>query len=126
MTAPTWFAYAADALALAGLLVITLGVIGVFRMPDVYAQLHAASKVVFLGLIALLVALAADGDPETVAKAALTGAFLLVATPVSSHAIARAAFVRGERMRTRGAVDESGRGLLEGELPSHEEEDADA
>ena len=104
-------ALAADLLVLLGVAVMTIGVYGVFRMPDVYTQLHGASKAVFLGVISLLVASVVTGDPAIVARATLIGAFLVATTPVAAHVIARAAYLRGERMQTPGAVDESGRDL---------------
>ena len=88
-------------------MVCTLGVVGLFRMPDVYTQLHAASKAVVLGIVAFLVASFAAGDGAVAARAALIGAFLLLTTPVAAHAIARAAHARGEPMRAPGARDES-------------------
>jgi multicomponent Na+:H+ antiporter subunit G len=108
-------AVASDVLVLLGVVVMTIGVYGVFRMPDVYTQLHAASKAVVLGVIALLVASTITRDPAIVARAFLIGAVLLLTTPVAAHAIARAAYVRGERMLTPGAVDESGRDLTASE-----------
>lgn len=108
------FAVAVDALVGLALVVITLGVLGTFRMPDVYTQLHASSKAVFLGVIALLVASVATADPAVAARAALIAAFLLLTTPVAAHAIAQAARARGERMTTPGALDESGSGRDEG------------
>jgi multicomponent Na+:H+ antiporter subunit G len=48
--------FMADALVLFGVLVMTLGVYGVVRMPDTYSRQHAASKMVFLGVITLLLA----------------------------------------------------------------------
>lgn len=104
----SWAAFASDALVVLGLLVITLGVLGLFRMPDVYTQLHAAGKAVFLGLVALLVASLATGDSAIAARAALIAVFLILTTPVGAHVIARAAYRRGEPLRTPGAVDESG------------------
>jgi multicomponent Na+:H+ antiporter subunit G len=106
-----WSALAADVLVFVGLLVVTLGVIGLFRMPDVYTQLHAAGKAVFLGLIALLVASLATRDSAIASRALLIAAFLILTTPVGAHVIARAAYRRGESMKTPGAVDESGSGL---------------
>ncbi len=94
-----------------GLLVTTLGVAGMFRMPDVYTQLHAASKAVFLGIIAFLVASLAAGDGAIAARGALIAVFLVLTTPVGAHAIARAAYQRGEPMRTPDALNESGREL---------------
>lgn len=60
------------------------------RMPDTFMRLHAASKVVFLGLIPLLLASTATGNPDIVLRVIL----------------------RGERIEAPAAVDESGRDLL--------------
>jgi multicomponent Na+:H+ antiporter subunit G len=89
--------------------VCTLGVVGLFRMPDVYTQLHAASKAVVLGIVAFLVASLAAGNGAIAGRAALIAAFLLLTTPVAAHAIARAAHARDEPMRAPGARDESRR-----------------
>ena len=102
---------AADVLVFLGIVVITLGVVGAYRLPDVYTQLHATGKAVFLGVIAFLVASLAASDAAIAARAALIAGFLILTTPVGAHVIARAAFVRGEPMRTPGALDESGAGL---------------
>lgn len=107
-------AWVADALVLLGVVVMTVGVYGVFRMPDVYTELHAASKAVFLGVIALLVASVVTGDAAIIARAALIGVFLVLTTPVAAHVIALAAFRLGERMETPGALDESGHDLPHG------------
>lgn len=101
-------AWLADAIIVFGLLIMTIGVYGVVRFPDVYTQLHAASKAAFLGVLALLVAAALSGDGAIIARVALISALLVLTTPVAAHAVAQAAFARGERMRTAGAVDESG------------------
>jgi multicomponent Na+:H+ antiporter subunit G len=97
----------ADALVVLGVFIMTIGVFGVIRMPDTYTRLHAASKAVFLGVISLLLASAVTGDPQIVLRALLIGVFLLITTPVSAHVIGKAAFERGERMQSPGAVDES-------------------
>lgn len=100
-------AAAADALVVVGLLVCTLGVVGLFRMPDVYSQLHAASKAVVLGIGAFLIASLAGGDGAVAARVTLIAVFLVLTTPVGAHAIARAAHRRGTPMETPGARDES-------------------
>lgn len=97
----------ADALILLGLAVITIGVYGVVRMPDVYTQLHAASKAAFLGVTLLLASASVEGDGAIIARSLLIVALLAVTTPVAAHAIARAARRRGEPLRSPGAVDES-------------------
>ena len=96
-----------DALIVAGLLVLTIAVYGVVRMPDAYTQLHAASKAGFLGIALLLASAALGGDGAILARALLIVTLLTVTTPVAAHAIARAARRRSEEMRTPGAVDET-------------------
>ena len=95
-----------DALIVLGLLVMTIGVYGVVRMPDVYTQLHAASKAAFVGVALLLASASAQGDGAIIVRSLLILALLAVTTPVAAHAIARAARRRGEPLRTPGAVDE--------------------
>lgn len=103
--------WVADALVLLGVFGMTVGIYGIVRMPDVYNKLHAASKVVFLGVTMLLIASAVTSDAEIILRAILIGVFLILTTPVSAHVVGKAAFLRGHRMETPGAVDESGRGL---------------
>ncbi len=101
-------AWLTDALVLLGLVVMTVGVYGVFRFPDVYTQLHASSKAAFLGVVALLLAASLAGEPGIVARTALMVVLLALTTPVAAHAVAQAAHHQGERMRIPGAIDESG------------------
>jgi multicomponent Na+:H+ antiporter subunit G len=105
--------FLADGLVILGVLVMTVGVYGVIRMPDTYTKLHATSKIVFLGVISLCVASVATGDPAIIYRAILIGGFLILTTPISALVIARAASLRGEKMETPNAVDESERGLSE-------------
>ncbi len=101
----------ADALVILGVAIMTISVYGAFRMPDIYTRLHGTSKGVFLGVVSLLLASVVTGQRAIIARVVLIGVFLILTTPVSAHAIARAAYLRGERMETPGAVDQSGHGL---------------
>ncbi len=109
------FSYAvpwlADALVTLGILVMTVGVYGLVRMPDTYTRLHAASKAVVLGVMPLLLASALIGNKGISLRVALIAVFLLLTTPVSAHMVGRAAYLRGERMRAPEPVDESESGL---------------
>lgn len=96
-----------DALVILGLVIMTVGVYGVIRFPDVYTRLHPASKSVFLGVIAFLGASCFSGDPAIILRAVLIAVFLLLTTPVSAHVVAQAAFRKGQPMNTPGAIDES-------------------
>ena len=101
----------ADALVVLGVFIMTIGVYGILFLPDTYTRLHAASKVVFLGVVSLLLASLATGDPEFIFRVILIGVFLILTTPVSAHVIGLAAFQRREKMETPEAVDESGSNL---------------
>ena len=94
---------------LLGVVVATLGVLGMFRFPDVHTQLHAAGKAVFLGVVAFLVASMATGDGEIIARAALVSVFLVLTTPVGAHAIGKAVLLREDVTQATGARDESPR-----------------
>jgi multicomponent Na+:H+ antiporter subunit G len=98
--------FLADALVVLGVLVMTVGIYGVVRMPDTYTRLHAASKTVVLGMMPLLLASALIGDRGILLRVILIGFFLLVTTPVSAHMVGRAAYLRRERMQAPEAVDE--------------------
>jgi multicomponent Na+:H+ antiporter subunit G len=115
-----------DALVVLGLVVMTVGVYGLYRMPDVYTQLHASSKAVFLGVIALLAASIATRDGAVVARAGLTAVFLTLTTPVAGHVVARAAYRARQRLETPGAVDESDSGIVRGSRARADLEDGGA
>lgn len=100
----------ADALVLFGLAVMTLAVWGMVRLGDFYLRLHAASKTVSLGLLPLLAAGMATGDAAIIARSVLIAAFLLLTTPVSTHAIARAAHLSRRRSGTREPGDATSAG----------------
>ena len=76
---------------LLGLLLITIGLYGVLRLPDTYAQLHAQGLATGPGVIAVLVSSIATENAAIITFAALGIAFVVLTSPMSSHAIARAA-----------------------------------
>ena len=79
----------------AGLLLATVGLYGLLRMPDIFAQLHAAGLVTGPAVILVLVASVATGRAEIVTSAVLVLVFVFVTSPLSAHAIAQAARRRG-------------------------------
>jgi multicomponent Na+:H+ antiporter subunit G len=83
-----------------GIIFCVLGVLGVVRFPDVYTRIHASGKVAMLGLVGLLIG-AAFLLPATTLKVGLLIIFLVITSPVSSHAIAEAAYRSGVPMRSR-------------------------
>lgn len=101
-------AYVFDFLVILGVLVMTLGVLGLLRMPDVYTKLHGASKSVFLGVMVLAISGIVIGGEAMMSRLFLICLALVFTTPVASHVVGRAAFLQHEQMETAGAIDESG------------------
>lgn len=102
-----WVAWAADALVLTGLGLASLAVLGVRRLPDIYAKLHAAGKMASLGVASFALAAALSAGLETAARAAMATFFVALTAAVTSHAVARAAAACGDRMRGERSFDES-------------------
>jgi multicomponent Na+:H+ antiporter subunit G len=73
-----------------GLLLATIALYGLLRMPEIFAQLHAAGLITGPALILVLLAAIASGSAEIITSAALVIVFLLVTSPLSAHAIAQA------------------------------------
>jgi multicomponent Na+:H+ antiporter subunit G len=67
-----------------------IGVLGYFRLPDVYARLHTVGMVSTFGVVLLLVT-AAIRTPVSWGHALVLILFLLVAGPPTAHSIASAA-----------------------------------
>jgi multicomponent Na+:H+ antiporter subunit G len=84
-------------LLLLGLTLLTIGLYGVLRLPDTYSQLHAQGLATGPGVISILASSVATENAATITFAALAIAFVALTSPVSSHAIARAAHRRRSR-----------------------------
>jgi len=81
---------------LGGLFFMVVGAIGVLRMPDVYTRLHAAGMTDTMGAGLILIGLMLQADaPLVVVRLLLVWAFLLFTSPISTHALARAALSGG-------------------------------
>jgi multicomponent Na+:H+ antiporter subunit G len=81
-----------------GVIFSALGVLGLIRFPDVYCRLHASGKVSTMGLFGLLVG-AALLMPTTALKAIALAIFMIISSPVATHAIALAAYRQGVPMQ---------------------------
>ena len=81
-----------------GTLFSVVGMLGLLRLPDVYSRLQATGKVAIFGVVLLLVA-AAAWTPLSWGRAFLLILLLMVAGPVTSHAIASAAYRIGIPMK---------------------------
>ncbi len=79
-----------------GLFFMVVGAIGVIRMPDVYTRLHAAGMTDTMGAGLILIGLTFQAGLTLVTiRLLLVWAFLLFTSPISTHALARAALHGG-------------------------------
>jgi multicomponent Na+:H+ antiporter subunit G len=76
---------------LAGTAFSVLGVLGLVRLPDVYTRLHAVGKVGIFGTVLLLLG-AVAWTPLGLGKGLVLIALLMLAGPVTAHALASAAY----------------------------------
>ena len=82
----------------AGSFFVIVGAIGVYRFPDFWTRLHAASVAESAGVILLLTGMMVQAGWGLIAvKLLIIGVFLFITGPTSTHAVANAALVSGLR-----------------------------
>ena len=75
-----------------GSLSIIVGLLGVYRMPDFFTRLHAASVIDTLGAMLILFGLIIHHGLSMVSlKLFLILIFILITTPTAAHALAKSA-----------------------------------
>jgi multicomponent Na+:H+ antiporter subunit G len=88
--------FAAGGLVLVAALFSAIAALGVVRFPDLYTRLHAVSKVGTLGVALVFLAIAVgSADPWTALRCLVGTAFILLASPLVAHLLARAASKSG-------------------------------
>jgi len=86
------------ALLAAGLFFAAVASLGVLRLPDFYARLHAVGKAETLGVLLVLAGVALwQGPTLTSVKVLFVALFFFLTNPTATHAIARAALRIGVR-----------------------------
>jgi multicomponent Na+:H+ antiporter subunit G len=97
----------------AGSIFVIIGGIGLLRFPDFYSRIHAAGITDTLGAWLILMGLMVqEGLSLDTARLAILMFFLVATSPLASHALAKAAFIRGldplqgEELADRGEVDD--------------------
>ena len=79
-----------------GVFFIVTGSIGVVRMPDVYCRLHAAGMTDTMGAGFILVGMCFQAGLSLLTlRLLIVWAFLLITSPIGTHALARAALSGG-------------------------------
>ncbi len=85
-------------LIVAGSFFVATGGIGLLRMPDIFARLHAAGVTDTMGAGLILVGLMVQaGFSLVTAKLVLILIFFFLTGPTASHALAHAALLSGYR-----------------------------
>lgn len=92
-----------------GSLFVVIGGLGLLRLPDFYTRVHAASITDTTGSWLILIGLMFQAGLTLVMfKLLLVLVFLVLTSPLSSHALTKAAFFRGLEPWTSGSGE--GRG----------------
>lgn len=86
-------------LLIVGLLLLTISVYGVLRMPDTNSQLHAQGLATGPGVIAVLASSIATENATIITFAVLGIAFMVLSSPSSGHAIAKSVRRRSDDAR---------------------------
>ena len=111
-------------LTLAGAVFLFLGALGIVRMPDVYNRIQTGTKAATLGVMLTLVGLGLY-EIAWLPKLLVIAAFVLVTSPVSGHALARAAHKAHSTLAVGTVADAlASRGAADGAEAEEEAEDA--
>lgn len=85
-----------ELLALGGAVLVLLSAIGVVRLPDALARLHALAKASTLGVLLLLAGAAVNlRDLNDLTSVVLAAILHLLASPPGSNMVSRAAYLVG-------------------------------
>ncbi len=82
-----------------GTFFLLVGAVGLIRLPDMFTRMHATTKCTTLGAMCSLLGVALLMQGSVALKAILIIIFLIFGNPTSTHAIARAAYKTGTRMK---------------------------
>ncbi|KLO21974.1 cation:proton antiporter [Marinitoga sp. 1197] len=90
-----------------GALFYVLGGLGLYRMPDVYNRLQAATKATTLGTFSLVLGVGI-AQPQWFIKTLLIVVFLTITNPVGSSVLAKASYIYGAKpfKLTKNDLDE--------------------
>ena len=79
-----------------GLFFMLVGTVGILRMPDVFTRLHAAGMTDTMGAGFLILGMCLQaGVGLVLVRLVIVYAFLMLTSPISTHALARAALAGG-------------------------------
>ncbi|MBE8540375.1 monovalent cation/H(+) antiporter subunit G [Geoglobus acetivorans] len=86
-------------LMFSGVFFMIAGALGIIRFPDFYTRLHAAGKCDTLGEVLIILGfIVYEGFSFLSVKLLFLSFFILLANPVGTHALIRAAYLTGVKM----------------------------
>ena len=102
-----------DVLIVISILFALAGVVGIFRMPDSYTRMQSSTNISTLGILGVIIAgilysIIFLGDVAMAVKLIALLVFYLVTNPIASHAIAKAAYRRGNKPTDKTVCDQLG------------------
>jgi multicomponent Na+:H+ antiporter subunit G len=91
---------------LVGIIFDAIGCIGLIRLPDLYNRLQASLKCVAMGTSLILIGtMIIAGFSPVGAKAFLCLVFILIISPTTEHALARASYIAGVKLWEGSIID---------------------
>jgi multicomponent Na+:H+ antiporter subunit G len=89
----------------AGALASLIGAIGMLRLPDVYARMHAAGVIDTFGIATIMIGLMLQAGLTLITvKLFLIVGFVFFTSPTTTHALARAAINGGIKPAAKGVT----------------------
>jgi multicomponent Na+:H+ antiporter subunit G len=100
---------AAVILAAIGVVFMLISAVGLLRLPDVFSRMHAAGKASTVGVSCLLLAAGVHfWNQDLFFRMVLLIALIFATAPISTSAMARAAYKTGSRKGMHLQIDEMG------------------
>jgi len=88
-----------------GALFLLLGSLGILRFPDLFNRMQAGTKSTTFGAIFSIIGVGFL-EPSWFPKTFIIVLFILLSNPVSSHALARAAYKKESELWENSVIDE--------------------
>lgn len=90
-----------------GVFFLFVSALGLYRLPDLFCRMHAATKSSTLGITGVLLALFLYFGSTGVGMVVLLAiVFQFLTVPVSAHMIARSAYMRGVKLWEGSIIDQ--------------------
>ena len=95
-----------------GVLFLNLGTLGILRMPDLFNRMQAGTKATTFGAMFSILGVGFF-EPTWFPKLFIIVIFIFLANPISSHALAKAAYRKESKLWDATVVDQYGEYLEE-------------